>query len=577
MSTPASILLHLDNNFDDSSYFSLSPAPQAYNSGSAPLLTNSTSVFGGYCAQFFDHGYIDANDPTLLEFGTNDFTVECWINIGRFDTYPAIFGPDVSIGGFFCVLSSDFKVLAGLQPYGWAIQASHSMIADNWYHLAITRSSGILRVFQDGVILDSVTDNNNYTAYGASPSCIGGALGSGNSLIGFMDEIRIVKNLAVYTSEFAPPVSPLSIDADPYTVPPLTPTPTPTSTPIQPTPTSTPIQPTPTPTPIQPTPTPTPIQPTGIPTATPTPTIIGGPTFTPTPTPTATPKPTCAQSPLPTPTPTAIPLISSVSITYQLSGGNDNTDPDLSLGGEISTRPIVLEILFKDVKPSEAISGKTDYRCFYIKNNSLISTLYQSQVYIYYTVSNNTSLSLGFITSDEIQIIKVLNNSPITGGSFDIVYLSANNQSYTVSASWDSNNTTWANNIQTAINSIKGLEDVKVNTLDSQSFQINFGGRAGKRLHNLISITNNLSSSGSVSVFVNKSVKGSPINTSSDFIDSEATTPFNVVFTTQPYEIGNLLPGEAVPVWVKRVVPSNAISIENDGLTIRTIGSTLEI
>lgn len=234
--------------------------------------------------------------------------------------------------------------------------------------------------------------------------------------------------------------------------------------------------------------------------------------------------------------------------------------------------------MFEDISPSETISGKVDYRCFYLKNNSLASILYQAQIYVYYKVPSDVSINLGFFTSNERQIITITNNSPINGGYITIEHTNSNNQTYTADAYWDVNNIVWQNNIQTALNSIPGLEDVSVTLVEDQVFEVNFVGSSSNRYYQILSVSNNLLSSGFVTVFVNKSVSGGPINTTPDPIDVETTTPFGVVFqsSNSSYNIGNLRPGEYVPVWIKRTTPANATALESDGLTIRLIGSTTD-
>lgn len=66
--------------------------------------------------------------------------------------------------------------------------------------------------------------------------------------------------------------------------------------------------------------------------------------------------------------------ITITDITWWLSGGASNTDPDASIGGAISTvgeiTSDVANNLFDDVSGAEAASGDTEYRCFFIKNSS---------------------------------------------------------------------------------------------------------------------------------------------------------------------------------------------------------------
>jgi hypothetical protein len=204
------LLLHLNSDFTDSSLASNPTFADSYNGGTPPAITTSDSVFGSGCAEFFDLGYIDTGNPEVLHFGTGDFTVECWIKFSSLGSYPAIFGPDVGYcNSFFVVMNSDAgTVMVGPQCAGWVLQAAHTMYTDTWYHLAITRSSGTLRCFQNGVLLASASDSTGFTA--PVTACIGGAKNAGNSLLGFMDEVRVVKGMSVYDTDFTVPASPLS-------------------------------------------------------------------------------------------------------------------------------------------------------------------------------------------------------------------------------------------------------------------------------------------------------------------------------------------------------------------------------
>lgn len=56
-----------------------------------------------------------------------------------------------------------------------------------------------------------------------------------------------------------------------------------------------------------------------------------------------------------------------------LSGGAGNTQPNGSLGSIISATAIVddtLQNLFDDISRNEALIGRTEFRCFYIKNTT---------------------------------------------------------------------------------------------------------------------------------------------------------------------------------------------------------------
>ncbi len=64
--------------------------------------------------------------------------------------------------------------------------------------------------------------------------------------------------------------------------------------------------------------------------------------------------------------------ITSGDIQFRLSGGASESDPNLSLGGVISSVAISdasVENLFDNVSGAESTAGDTEYRGFYVRNN----------------------------------------------------------------------------------------------------------------------------------------------------------------------------------------------------------------
>lgn len=90
-------------------------------------------------------------------------------------------------------------------------------------------------------------------------------------------------------------------------------------------------------------------------------------------------------------------------IKLYLSGGASNADPNLSLGGIISSTEIVdatLHNLFDIVSSAEGTAGDTEYRCFYIKNTHATLTLQSAKEYIKtQTPDADTSAEIGLGTA----------------------------------------------------------------------------------------------------------------------------------------------------------------------------------
>lgn len=268
--------------------------------------------------------------------------------------------------------------------------------------------------------------------------------------------------------------------------------------------------------------------------------------------------------------------LSSTDITFTFSGGTTNSDPDESLGGDPSVQPIINKRLFDNVTDTETKLGMTDYRCFYVNNESNIDSLYNALIYVAYTVPGDVTVQLGFDFDNERQNLTITNATFITGGSVTLTYVDTSN--HDVVFNWDSDLSVWSDNLQTAIRAITNLEDVTVSGYPSGSsvtFEIDFVGVASKRYHDPLALKiggNNLVSSQTTTIVVVKSVSGGPINRVADVIDVDTTTPNNLVFFETTVSVGDIRPLDSIPIWVKRIVPANTPAIENDGFVLRIKG-----
>ena len=84
---------------------------------------------------------------------------------------------------------------------------------DTWYHIAVTRTSGSLRVFIDGTQIGSTqsatqditgTGGNSYLYIGSSPT-------PGDFFVGSLDEIRFSNGVSRWSANFTPPTAPYTL------------------------------------------------------------------------------------------------------------------------------------------------------------------------------------------------------------------------------------------------------------------------------------------------------------------------------------------------------------------------------
>jgi hypothetical protein len=90
---------------------------------------------------------------------------------------------------------------------GSILTSSTSLSLNTWTHVACVRSSGTITVYIDGVASGSVSNSTNLTDTTPTVGTVVDYRNTGSTymLQGYIDDLRITKGLARYTSAFTPP------------------------------------------------------------------------------------------------------------------------------------------------------------------------------------------------------------------------------------------------------------------------------------------------------------------------------------------------------------------------------------
>lgn len=160
-------------------------------------------------------------DHSSLGMGTSDFTAECWVYPEAFSTN----GSDLSAlienrisstsGGFLLWIGSDatftFYISASGNSVQRAISSLSNVILNRWTHVAGVRENGVLRLYINGVLHATETSASgspdNLSPSNSSNILLGTACddsGAFRNLQGKLDNIRIVKGVALYNKQFTP-------------------------------------------------------------------------------------------------------------------------------------------------------------------------------------------------------------------------------------------------------------------------------------------------------------------------------------------------------------------------------------
>ena len=218
----SSLLLNFDPIYypvdNSSNHFTIT----SYNN---PIITDSQSKWNDRSIYFDNHNaYIEITGGTVLPTATEDFTVETWIRFksdqSLVDIGTLLLGPTTRYGGAFQICFFGARVLIGALDVflgngtPWQLECQHSMTTNIWYHLAITKQNNTIRVFQDGIKIGEAYADYSYA------NINGAAIGnnawnlSDHGIDAYIEDFRIIKGDALYTSDFTPPTNPLTADSN---------------------------------------------------------------------------------------------------------------------------------------------------------------------------------------------------------------------------------------------------------------------------------------------------------------------------------------------------------------------------
>jgi Concanavalin A-like lectin/glucanases superfamily/Fibronectin type III domain len=197
-----SLLLHMDGINGGTTFSDVSGNAFAVTSTGNVTTTTSTSVFGGASAAFAG-GYLTIGSSSAFGLGTGDFTIECWvrptvgtglqglINVGRYDS-----------GLLWRVGGATDSLYLNSSASNW--NQSTNAPLNTWTHVALVRSGSSVVVYSGGASVHTRTSSADLNS--ANAVVIGtGAHNLSETFSGYIDELRITKGVARYTSNFTPP------------------------------------------------------------------------------------------------------------------------------------------------------------------------------------------------------------------------------------------------------------------------------------------------------------------------------------------------------------------------------------
>ena len=176
------------------------------SNGDAAAANEQSNFYSGSFEFDGTGDYLSSSQTSDLSFGTGDFTVECWVyQTSAASAEDGIFQISGNSGGLNNSQSGTVTLQTNSSVYrAYLNDGSHAfstaVITDKWVHLALVRNSGTVSLFVNG-IKDATTVSDSRDLSGTYLA-IGGYYSTSYLWVGYIQDFRVYKGIAKYTSDF---------------------------------------------------------------------------------------------------------------------------------------------------------------------------------------------------------------------------------------------------------------------------------------------------------------------------------------------------------------------------------------
>lgn len=213
---PASLLLLGNGTNGSTNIIDSSPNALTVTRVGSPVISTASFPTGMSSSINFPSGasYLRlAQNAALFDIAA-DFTFECYINYSAHDgsggiiaaagpIYPTWTGWQIQFDG-----TSD-RLTFACTPLANPIISSTTLSRNAWNHVAVSRISGVMRMFFNGT---NVGQANNTTVFtnNASFVYVANERSPGLGFTGYLSNVRVFNTVGLYSANFTPPSLPLT-------------------------------------------------------------------------------------------------------------------------------------------------------------------------------------------------------------------------------------------------------------------------------------------------------------------------------------------------------------------------------
>ena len=160
--------------------------------------------------------YAEFPDTNVGNFGTGNFTIECWFRSDQFDSLRTLASKYTTVNGYRSwrlVFQSSSKLQLDITADGGGgniqnLETAATFNANTWYHLAVVRNGATISIYINGTADSNTLNYGTATVFTSPTSILIGSQSNSSGpryyFDGYIDDFRI-SHMARYTSNFTVP------------------------------------------------------------------------------------------------------------------------------------------------------------------------------------------------------------------------------------------------------------------------------------------------------------------------------------------------------------------------------------
>jgi hypothetical protein len=215
-----SLLMHMDGTNGSQTFIDSSSNSYSLTANGDAQISTSTKKFGTGSALFDTNNDYVKVPVDAGEFGSGDFTIECWVYANSKVSTDTVISKGVlaTIDNKMWTLewinaSGNWKLafFGYGEPSTGIVRTNGDLSTGTWYHVAVVKDGSNFRMYLDGVHQTDHYSNPTISTLGTGGVLLVGAgfyAPTTRSFDGYIDEVRITKGVARYTSDFLVPTNP---------------------------------------------------------------------------------------------------------------------------------------------------------------------------------------------------------------------------------------------------------------------------------------------------------------------------------------------------------------------------------